>query len=39
MRAAIYTVAALTALSGLIVAVRMYETHPIARSRAPAGQE
>ena len=26
--AAIYTVAALTALSGLLVAVRMYETHP-----------
>jgi MFS family permease len=26
--AAIYTVAALTALSGLVVAVRMYETHP-----------
>ena len=25
---AIYTVAALTALSGLVVAVRMYETHP-----------
>ena len=26
--AAIYAVAALTALSGLIVTVRMYETHP-----------
>ncbi len=26
--AAIYTVAALTALSGVVVAVRMYETHP-----------
>jgi MFS family permease len=26
--AAIYTVAALTALSGMVVAVRMYETHP-----------
>jgi MFS family permease len=26
--AAIYTVAALTALSGLVVAARMYETHP-----------
>ena len=26
--AAIYTVASLTALSGLVVAVRMYETHP-----------
>ncbi len=28
IRAAIYTVAAITALSGLVVAVRMYETHP-----------
>lgn len=28
IRAAIWTVAALTALSGLVVAVRMYETHP-----------
>jgi MFS family permease len=27
-RAAIYTVAALTALSGIVVAARMYETHP-----------
>ena len=26
--AAIYTVAAITALSGLVVAIRMYETHP-----------
>ena len=26
--AAIYAVAALTALSGLVVAFRMYETHP-----------
>ena len=26
--AAIYAVATLTAISGLIVAVRMYETHP-----------
>ena len=26
--AAIWTVAVLTALSGLVVAVRMYETHP-----------
>jgi MFS family permease len=31
--AAIWTVAALTALSGLVVVVRMYETHP--RSSAP----
>ncbi len=29
--AAIYTVAALTALSGLVVIVRMYETHPQSR--------
>ena len=28
LSAAIYTVAAITALSGLVVAVRMYETHP-----------
>jgi MFS family permease len=28
MQAAIWTVAAITALSGLVVAVRMYETHP-----------
>jgi MFS family permease len=28
LAAAIYTVAAITALSGLVVAVRMYETHP-----------
>lgn len=28
MRAAIYTVAVLTALSGIVVAGRMYETHP-----------
>jgi MFS family permease len=28
LRAAIYTVAAVTALSGVVVAVRMYETHP-----------
>jgi len=39
MRAAIYTVAVLTALSGLIVAGRMYETHPIAWPRRPAGRE
>ena len=29
--AAIWAVAALTVLSGLAVAVRMYETHPISR--------
>ena len=28
LSAAIYTVAAITAVSGLVVAVRMYETHP-----------
>ena len=28
VRAAVWTVAALTAASGLVVAVRMYETHP-----------
>ncbi|MGZ4559962.1 MAG: MFS transporter, partial [Mycobacteriaceae bacterium] len=27
VRAAVWTVAALTAVSGLVVAVRMYETH------------
>ena len=32
IEAAIYAVAALTALSGLVVVVRMYETHPV---RAP----
>ncbi len=31
---AIWSVAALTALSGLVVAIRMYETHPSARHRA-----
>src|SRR5438132_13805233 len=31
---AIWSVAALTALSGLVVAVRMYETHPAQRERA-----
>jgi MFS family permease len=29
MRAAVWVVAALTATSGLVVAVRMYETHPV----------
>jgi MFS family permease len=36
IEAAIYAVAALTALSGLLVAVRMYETHPRSTS-TPAG--
>ena len=31
---AIWSVAALTALSGVVVAIRMYETHPAAQSRA-----
>ena len=35
MRPAIYTVAALTAVSGLVVAVRMYETHPRRLRRVP----
>ena len=34
--AAIWVVAALTAASGLVVAVRMYETRP-ARAASPAG--
>jgi hypothetical protein len=34
--AAIWVVAALTAASGVVVAVRMYETHPRAARRAPA---
>jgi MFS family permease len=33
MTAAIWTVAALTAISGLVVLVRMYETHPAESSR------
>jgi MFS family permease len=33
IRAAIWVVAALTAVSGLVVAVRMYETHPAAPGR------
>lgn len=36
VRAAVWTVAALTAASGLVVAVRMYETHPRARALGPA---
>jgi MFS family permease len=31
LQAAVWTVAALTAISGLVVAVRMYETHPAPR--------
>jgi MFS family permease len=38
LRAAVWVVAALTAASGIVVAVRMYETHPRARS-ADLGQE
>jgi predicted MFS family arabinose efflux permease len=34
LAAAIWTVAALTALSGLVVAVRMYETHAKLRGTA-----
>jgi hypothetical protein len=37
IEAAIYTVAALTALSGVVVMVRMYETHPGPRHRSHAG--
>jgi MFS family permease len=33
MEAAVWVIAALTAASGLVVAVRMYETHPPARRR------
>jgi MFS family permease len=36
--AAIYAVAALTAASGLIAAVRMYETHAPAPVAAPPGE-
>ena len=32
---AIWSVAALTALSGLVVAIRMYETHPKERKKGP----
>ena len=35
LNAAVWTVAGLTALSGLIVAVRMYETHPSSRHHTP----
>jgi MFS family permease len=33
LEAAVWVVAALTAASGLVVAARMYETHPVARRR------
>jgi MFS family permease len=32
LRAAVWVVAAITAASGVVVAVRMYETHPRARA-------
>jgi len=35
LTAAIYTVAAVTAASGVVVAVRMYETHPRGGAAAP----
>jgi len=35
LSAAIFTVAAITAISGLVVAVRMYETHPRGARMAP----
>ena len=35
LTAAIYTVAAITAASGLVVAIRMYETHPRGTPTAP----
>ena len=38
IQAAIYTVAALTALSGLIVATRMYETHQPAAAGSPSSR-
>jgi MFS family permease len=38
IEAAIGVVAALTAASGLVVAVRMYETHPTPRPVTPAGK-
>ena len=36
LTAAIYAVAAITAASGLVVAIRMYETHPRGTATAPA---
>jgi len=35
---AIWTVAGVTALSGLVVALRMYETHPVTTDPDPVGQ-
>ena len=35
LRPAIWTVAVLTAASGVVVAVRMYETHPASGSTGP----
>jgi MFS family permease len=37
VRAAVWVVAALTAVSGLVVLVRMYETHPTSARRRTAG--
>ncbi len=37
VRAAVWTVAALTAVSGLVVAVRMYETHHLPQAVEPEG--
>jgi MFS family permease len=37
LRAAVWVVAAITAASGVVVAVRMYETHPRDRRAAPVG--
>ncbi len=39
LSAAIYTVAAITAASGLVVAVRMYETHPANATEGPAKEQ
>jgi len=38
IEAAIYAVAALTALSGLVVLARMYETHPVDRRARPTAR-
>ena len=38
LTAAIYTVAAITAASGVVVAVRMYETHPRGARRCPGAR-
>jgi MFS family permease len=39
LTAAIYTVAAITAVSGLVVAIRMYETHPAGSTAAPVSED